>query len=149
MYINKVTIYGRLGKDPELKVLPSGALVCNFTMATTYTYKDDNNAKKEETEWHSVVCYGKRAEVISKWVKKGDMFYVEGRSKTRTWDKDGQKFYKAEVIVEDFKFGDNPKREAAAPAEEYSGQPDENGNNFDTIGKESGTDEIDPDDIPF
>lgn len=142
MYINEVTLYGRLGKDPELKALPSGNSVVSFTMATTRSWKDDSG-KHEQTEWHNVVCFGKRAEVIAQYVKKGDKFYVKGRLQTRSWDdKDtSKKMYRTEIVVEDFSFGDNPKKDGesrgSAPAEKT-------GDDIDFP-----EDEINPDDIPF
>jgi len=141
MYINEVTLYGRLGKDPEVKALPSGSSVASFTMATTRTWKDDSG-KHEQTEWHNVVVFGKRADVIAQYVHKGDALYVRGRLQTRSWEKDGVKHYRTEVVLDDFMFGDNKKKDGesrSAPSREQSSSepieyPDE---------------EINPDDIPF
>src|SRR3989339_576978 len=100
MYINEVKLYGRLGRDPELKSLPNGTPVVTFTMATTRNWKDESGQKKEQTEWHNLVCFGKRADVIAKYVKKGDSFYVTGRLQTRSWeDKETQKkMYRTEIF---------------------------------------------------
>lgn len=141
MYINKVQIYGRLTRDPELKALPSGSHVINFSVATNRDWKVDG-VKKEEVEFHNCVGFGKMAEVIQKWVKKGDKILINGRLKTQGWeDKDsGKKMYRTEVVIEDFMFGDNPKKDGSAKKSssdtpiEY---PDED------------LDEINPDDIPF
>jgi len=136
MYINKVQLYGRLGKDPELKALPNGTKIVNFTMATTREWKNESGEKNEKTDWHNCVCFGKKAEVIAKWVKKGDKFFVEGRIETRTWEREGMKMYRTEIFVEDFSFGDNPKKEKTAISEE----------NEEISYPEEG---INPDDIPF
>lgn len=145
MYINKVSLYGRLGRDPELKALPSGSEVVSFTLATTRTWKDDQNVKKEQTEWHNCVCFGKRARVIAQYVKKGDKFYIEGRLQTRSWDDktSGKKLYRTEVMVEDFQFGDNPKKDGS----QASRSDDDRVEDVDTI--EYPEDDLVPEDIPF
>ena len=113
LYINKVQVYGRLGKDPEIKQTQGGTDIASFSIATTYERKDANGNKIEETEWHNCVFFGKRVPVIEQYVHKGDKFMVEGRLKTQTWeDKEtGKKMYRTEIVVEDFSFGDNPKRD--------------------------------------
>jgi len=113
MYINSAIIYGRLGQDPELKSLPNGTAVVNFSIATTRTWKDKDGQKQEQTEWHRCVIFGKRAEVVKQYVHKGDKFYIEGRLQTRSWETDGVKKYSTEIMVEDFSFGDNPKKDGA------------------------------------
>lgn len=142
MYINKVEIYGRLGKDPELKAMPNGNSVVNFTMATTRTWKEEGGTKKEQTEWHNVVCFGKRADVIAQYVKKGDKFYVVGRLQTRSWDDEssGKKMYRTEIVVDDFQFGDNPKKEGVDNSSHTTSEP---------AGVDYPDDEINPEDIPF
>ena len=121
MNLNKVQLIGRLGKDPELKSLPSGTQVCSFGLATTNSYKDKEGNKKEETEWHNCVAFGKSGEVIAQYMKKGSLLYVEGRLQTRSWDgTDGKKNYRTEVIVEKSQFGPRTERQerASAPAED-------------------------------
>ncbi|HCC05266.1 TPA: single-stranded DNA-binding protein [Patescibacteria group bacterium] len=151
MYINEVKLYGRLGRDPELKSLPNGTPVVTFTMATTRSWKDESGQKKEQTEWHNLVCFGKRADVIAKYVKKGDSFYVTGRLQTRSWeDKETQKkMYRTEIFVVDFQFGDRK-----AGSDSYQSQGGESTAPRRT--EESKNDaidypdeEINPDDIPF
>lgn len=105
MYLNKILIIGNLTRDPELKALPSGMKVTSFSVATNRTWKDQNGQKQEQVEFHNIVCFGKQAEVISQWMKKGSQIYVEGRLQTRTWEKDGQKNYRTEIVVETFQFG--------------------------------------------
>lgn len=97
--VNKVILVGRLGKDPEVRHLENGATVANFSMATSETYKDRTTGeRKETTEWHNVVLWRGLAEVAEKYVKKGDMIYVEGKLKTRSWEKDGVTRYTTEVV---------------------------------------------------
>ncbi|MEQ9466909.1 MAG: single-stranded DNA-binding protein [Ekhidna sp.] len=97
--VNKVILVGRLGKDPEVRHLENGATVANFSIATSETYKDrQTGEKREQTEWHNVVLWRGLAEVAEKYVKKGDMIYVEGKLRTRSWEKDGVTRYTTEVV---------------------------------------------------
>lgn len=97
---NLVILVGRVGKDPEVRHLESGKTVANFSLATSETYKDQAGNKKEETEWHDIVCWKGLAEVVEKYVTKGQMLYIEGKKKTRSWeDKDGNKRYTVEIIA--------------------------------------------------
>lgn len=107
MYLNKVFLYGNLTRDPELKSLPSGTQVANFAVATNRVYKDKNGAKQESVEYHNIVSFGKQAEVITQYLKKGRGIFVEGRIQTRSWDDkaSGQKRYRTEVVLENFQFG--------------------------------------------
>jgi len=106
MYLNKVFLYGNLTRDPELKALPSGSNVVNFSVATNRVYKDKNGQQQETTEFHNVVAFGRQAEVIAQYVKKGRPLFIEGRLQTRSWDgQDGKKNYRTEVILEQFQFG--------------------------------------------
>ncbi len=97
--VNKVILVGNLGRDAELRYTPGGAAVLNFSMATTETWKDKaTNEKKEQTEWHKVVYWGRPAEAIKDFLVKGKQIYLEGRLQTRQWeDKEGQKRYTTEV----------------------------------------------------
>lgn len=99
MSVNKVILLGRLGQDPELKYTPSGAGVCNFSLATSETWNDKNSGQKQEkTEWHRVVVWGKLAELCNQYLAKGRQAFVEGRLQTRSWDdKSGQKRYTTEI----------------------------------------------------
>ena len=100
--INKVILIGNLGRDPEVRYTPSGAAVCNVSVATTRNWKDKSSGDKvEETEWHRVVFYDRLAEIAGEYLKKGRPVYVEGRLKTRKWqDKDGKDNYTTEIIAE-------------------------------------------------
>jgi len=103
--LNKVQLIGRLGKDPELKYTANSVPVCNFSMATNESYKNAESGQLvERTEWHNIVVYRKAAEIISQYVRKGQMLYVEGKLQTRNWEKDGVKHYTTEIIVDDFMF---------------------------------------------
>ena len=99
--INKVILIGNLGRDPEVRYTPSGAAICNVTIATSRNWKDKTSGEKvEETEWHRVVFYDRLAEIAGEYLKKGRSVYVEGRLKTRKWqDKDGVEKYTTEVIA--------------------------------------------------
>lgn len=100
--INKVILIGNLGKDPEVKYLPSGSAVVNVTLATSEQWKDkDSGEKKDRTEWHNLVFYGRVAEIAGEYLKKGSQCYVEGSLRTRAWEKDGVKRYTTEIIVSD------------------------------------------------
>jgi single-strand DNA-binding protein len=101
--VNKVTLLGNLGKDPEIKFLPSGSAVANFSIATTDRYKDKAGEWQDRTEWHNVVAYARTAEIVRDYVKKGNKLYIEGRLTTRSWDdKDtGKKVYRTEIVVND------------------------------------------------
>jgi single-strand DNA-binding protein len=150
MYLNKAFIYGNLTRDPEMRGLPSGGQVASFGVATNRTYKDKNGQKQEATEFHNVVAFGRTAEVIGQYLKKGRPIFVEGRIQTRSWEgkEDGKKQYRTEIVVENFQFGADGGRGAgggsaqgsessqAAPArdDEEIKYPDE---------------EINPEDIPF
>jgi single-strand DNA-binding protein len=100
--INKVTLIGNLGRDPEVRYTPNGAAVCNVSIATTRNWKDKSSGEKvEETEWHRVVFYDRLAEIAGEYLKKGRSVYVEGRLKTRKWqDKDGKDNYTTEVVAD-------------------------------------------------
>ena len=147
MYINKAIIYGNLTRDPELKALPTGNKVCNFSVATNRTWKDQSGKKQEAVDYHNVVFFGKQAEVIAQWMHKGNAIMIEGRLSTRSWDgQDGKKNYRTEIIGENFQFG--PKggssSNTASPSDDQEGS---SAPEVDTI--EYPTDDINPNDIPF
>jgi len=99
--INKVIIVGNLGKDPEVKYMPSGGAVANVTVATNESWKDKQTGEKQErTEWHNVVFFGKLAEIVGEYLRKGSQVYVEGRLQTRKWqDRNGQDRYTTEIVA--------------------------------------------------
>jgi single-strand DNA-binding protein len=99
--VNKVILVGRLGKDPEVRNLESGVAVANFTMATSESYRDKTTGdKKEITEWHNIVLWRGLAEVAQKYLHKGDMVYVEGKLRTRSWEKEGVTRYTTEIVAD-------------------------------------------------
>jgi single-strand DNA-binding protein len=145
--VNKVILVGNLGRDPEMRSLPSGQPVANFSVATSRRYKDREGNRKDETEWHNVVCFGKQAEIAGQYLVKGKMIFVEGRIQTRSWeDKEGKKQYRTEIICENFQMlgsrgdGQGGGRGAAGGG----------GAGADSGGySEGGSQEIGDDDIPF
>lgn len=123
MYINRAMILGNLTRDPEIKSLPSGIKVATFSLATNRTFKDSQGKKQEATEYHNAVAFGKVAEIIAQYSKKGSSLYVDGRIQTRSWDaQDGTKRYRTEIVVENFQFG---PRSSGMPGD-YK-KPEENG----------------------
>ena len=100
--VNKVILLGNLGKDPEVKYMPNGNAVANITLATSETWSDKSSGeKKEKTEWHRVVFFGKLAEIVGQYLKKGSKVYIEGKLQTRKWQgQDGQDRYTTEVVVD-------------------------------------------------
>jgi single-strand DNA-binding protein len=100
--VNKVIVLGNLGRDPDIKYLPSGEAVANITVATSRSWKNkDSGERQEETEWHRVSFFGRLAEVAGEYLKKGNPVYVEGRLRTRKWaDKDGKDNYTTEIVAE-------------------------------------------------
>lgn len=105
MTVNKVIILGRVGKDPEVRYTQGGAATCNLSVATSRKWKDKQSGEqKEETEWHRVSLFERRAEVAGEYLKKGSLVYIEGRLKTRKWtDKDGVERYTTEIQADDMK----------------------------------------------
>ena len=100
--VNKVILVGHLGRDPEVRYTPDGRAICNFTMATTDTWKDKTSGeKRERTEWHRVVVFGRLAEICGEYLSKGRQVYVEGRLQTRKWQgQDGQDRWTTEVVID-------------------------------------------------
>jgi len=105
MGINKVILIGNLGKDPELRYTPGGQAVATFPLATTERWNDKNGQRQDRTEWHNIVVWGKLAELVNQYLKKGRSAYVEGRIATRSWDhRDGVKKYRTEIIANQVQF---------------------------------------------
>src|SRR5580692_10265217 len=101
--INKVILIGHLGQDPEVRALPSGSSLANLRIATTESWKDKQSGEfKEQTEWHTVVLFGRTAEVAAEYLKKGSQVFIEGRLRTRKWqDKTGNDRYSTEIVGND------------------------------------------------
>ena len=99
--LNRVTLIGHIGKDPEVRYMPSGEAIANVSLATTEKWKGKDGEKQEKTEWHRVSFFGKLAEIVSEYVKKGSLIYVEGRLQTRKWqDKEGNDKYTTEIVAD-------------------------------------------------
>lgn len=111
--LNNVIFAGNLTFDPELKALPSGQNVAHFTLAANEIYTKDEEVK-ETVEFMSIVVFGRQAENCAQYLKKGSSALVEGKLQTRSWEKDGQKFYKTEIVARRVQFGDKPKPEKIA-----------------------------------
>lgn len=151
MYINKAIIAGNVTRDPELKSLPSGIKIATFSVATNRFWKDATTGeRKEMAEYHNIVVFGRQAENCAQYVKKGSQVSVIGRIQTRSWEQDGQKKYRTEIVAEDVQFGSRPSTNGSSPvtSTEY--------NTPMTATSESSIDypdadalDINPDDIPF
>ncbi|HUW27317.1 MAG TPA: single-stranded DNA-binding protein [Sulfuriferula sp.] len=152
--VNKVILVGNLGKDPEVRYAPSGDAIANVTLATTENWKDKNGEKQEKTEWHRVSFFGKLAEIVGQYLKKGSQVYVEGRIQTRKWtDKEGQERYTTEIVADKMQMlggrsgsasmdsdSGESRRPAAPPSAPASNRPAKSsGTSFDDM----------EDDIPF
>lgn len=102
--VNKVILIGNLGRDPEMRYMPSGDAIANFSIATTETWKDKSGEKQEKTEWHRISMFGRLAEIAGEYLKKGSSVYIEGRLQTRKWqNKEGQDQYTTEVVANEMK----------------------------------------------
>lgn len=145
MDYNRAIVVGRLTRDPELRSLPSGAPVVTFGVATGRVWRDRDGNKKEDTQFHNVVVFGKQAETAGQYLKKGQAVLVEGRLQTRNWDDKttGEKKYRTEIVADRVQFG--PKSEAgnraSAPVKEVKGAGEPNAPYPE--------EEVNPDDIPF
>jgi len=126
--VNKVILIGNLGKDPEVRHLDNGAAVANFSIATTETYKDRNSGERiDQTEWHNIVLWRGLAEIAEKYLKKGDSVYIEGKLKTRSWEKDGVTRYTTEVVGDQMTMlGGKKSGDDSGQSSNYSGNQSNN-----------------------
>ena len=124
MNVNKVMIVGRLTRDPEVRTTTSGQSVTNISVATSYTWKDQSGQQQQKTEFHNVVAWARRGEVIAQYFVKGQEIFVEGRLETRSWDDtdSGKKMYRTEIILDNFEFGAKPNNSNQAYDNNYSAQ---------------------------
>jgi single-strand DNA-binding protein len=146
--VNKVILIGNLGRDPEVRSTPSGQPVASFTLATNRRWKDKNGQRQEQTEWHSIVVWGKQAEIAGQYLTKGKQIYLEGRLQTRSWDdrQTGEKKYKTEIVCDNFQMLGSPRGgDFEAPS---AGAAPAAGPSYDE-GTGSGFGEAEEDDIPF
>jgi len=152
MYLNKAIVIGNLTRDPELKALPSGIKVCSFSLATNRVWKDANGARQESTDYHNVVVFGRQAETVAQYMKKGNSMLVEGRMQTRSWDdkNSGEKKYRTEIVADKTQFGPKPTGATGGytPTESTTPAPKpQDGGEMDSI--EYPEEDINPEDIPF
>ncbi|MBV9159349.1 MAG: single-stranded DNA-binding protein [Candidatus Kaiserbacteria bacterium] len=147
MYINKAILFGNLTRDPELRALPSGMNVCNFSVATNRVYRDRDGKKQEQTDFHNIVVFGRQADTVNQYLKKGSSVYVEGRMQTRSWEQNGEKKYRTEVVADSVQFGPRSSGGGGSRArqEDDSQEMPASGG----AGIEYPKDDINPDDIPF
>jgi single-strand DNA-binding protein len=147
MYLNKAMVFGNLTRDPEMKALPSGMQVCSFSLATNRVYNDRDGKRQEAADYHNIVVFGKQAENCAKYLTKGSSTYVEGRMQTRSWDKDGVKQYRTEVVADRVQFGPRTGGAGAAPgAAAAAPTGDERGA---SVLPDYPEEDINPEDIPF
>jgi single-strand DNA-binding protein len=155
--VNKVILVGNLGRDPEMRYMPSGDALVSFSVATTDSWKDKNGQKQERTEWHRISMFGKLAEIAGEYLKKGSSVYLEGRLQTRKWqDKDGNERQTTEIVADRMQMlggrggsgsydamdddgAPPPRQAAAAPAAQRPAPAKPASSNFDDF----------EDDIPF
>jgi single-strand DNA-binding protein len=120
--VNKAILIGRLGKDPELRYTPGGQPVANFTLATSERWNDKNGQRQEKTEWHNIIAWGKLAELVNQYLKKGRAAYVEGRITTRSWDdRDGNKKYRTEIVANQVQFLSTQGEQPSGPGASDTG----------------------------
>jgi len=125
MYLNKAIVIGNLTRDPELRSLPSGVKVCSFSLATNRVWKDKNGAKQEAADYHNIVVFGRQAETVAQYMRKGSSILVEGRMQTRSWDdkETGQKKYRTEIVADRTQFGPKSSSNGGAPSAVASKAP--------------------------
>ena len=137
--VNKVILVGRLGKDPEIRYTPDGAMVTNFTIATDESWKDKNGEKVQKTEWHRIVTFRKLAEICGKYLSKGKLVFIEGKIQTRSWeDKDGNRRSTTEIVANNMQMLDT---KGAAKPDESTG--------YDAMPPFPDGESIQEDDVPF
>ena len=154
--VNKVILMGNLGRDPEVRFMPNGDAVCNFSIATTDSWKDKAGERQEKTEWHNIVMYRRLAEIAGEYLKKGRPVYLEGRLQTRKWQtKEGQDRYTTEIIADSMQMlggRDGAPAQDSQPSpqpeskDEFDQTPSRNSQSEST--SSSSFDEFE-DDIPF
>lgn len=151
MYLNKTFILGNLTRDPELKSLPSGNQVATFSIATNRVWKDKEGAKQESAEFHNIVCFGRTAELCAQYLRKGSQALIEGRIQTRSWEQEGQKRYRTEIVADNVQFGSRPQGGGeggyAPRAQQEQNTAPKPASKEDAI--EYPSEDINPEDIPF
>lgn len=139
--LNKATLIGNLGRDPEVRYTPDGLAVANFSIATSEKWKDKNSGEMQErTEWHRIVAFGRLGEICGEYLSKGKQVYIEGRIQTRSWEKDGVTRYTTEIVAAEMKM-----LGARGSSDTY--KPPENATAY--TGPQPSIPDKDDDDIPF
>lgn len=158
MNLNKAFIFGNLTRDPELRAMPSGMNVCSFGMATNRVFRDRDGKKQEQTDFHNIVVFGRQADTVAQYLKKGSSVLIEGRIQNRSWEgKDGEKKYRTEIVAERVQFGPRSTGSTHSTDSGQAGSPRGGGKQNDAPEEEIGggggieypKDDINPDDIPF
>ena len=143
--VNKVILVGRLGKDPEVRNLENGVTVANFSLATSETYKDKTTGdKKEVTEWHNISLWRGLADVAAKYLHKGDLVYIEGKLRTRSWEKEGVTRYTTEIIGDNMTMLSSKPGGTGGNSEYKPSSVQQSGGNADRPAPDPSTD-----DLPF
>ena len=152
MSVNKVILVGRLGQDPDVRYMPNETAVCNFSIATSRSYKDKAGEKVEQTEWHRIVMFGKLAEIAKEYLKKGSQVFLEGRLQTRKWQtKEGQDRYTTEVVADSMQMlggKDASSTESKASDDTFNQEPAKN-DKAETPSPAADSFDQFEDDIPF
>lgn len=150
MNLNKAQLIGRITNDPEIKALPSGISVAKFGLATNRTYKTKEGEKKEVAQFHNCVAFGKLADIIKQWAKKGQEVYVDGRIEYRTWDKkDGGKGYATEIMIENFQMGAKARGTEGGGRESIRETKEESSNAVPVIDLNEENPPVEGEDLPF
>lgn len=154
--VNRVVLLGNVGKSPEAKKLPSGDTVASFSLATSERFKDKSGQWQDKPEWHAITVFGKLADVVNQYVRKGSKLYVEGRIQTRSWDKDGETRYRTEIVARDIVLlsgKDQEDRATFADIGRSASQRPTDTTHFPPSVKQAQADRANPeitdDDIPF
>jgi len=125
--VNKVILVGNLGSDPELRRTQSGTAVVSFSIATSEKWTDKNGQQNEDTEWHNITAWNKQAEILAQYLQKGSSVYIEGKLKTSSWDDNGVKKYKTDIIVREFQFLGGSKQQTQQQQNKQDFAPQDNG----------------------
>lgn len=155
MYLNKAFVFGNLTRDPELKSLPSGSSVTTFSVATNRVWNDRDGKRQETAEFHNIVVFGKQAETVAQYLRKGSSALIEGRIVTRSWDDktDGSKKYRTEIIADRVQFGPRGGSAASAGGGDATGGKSAQEPEADDSGSiqypDAESEGINPEDIPF
>lgn len=149
--LNKVTLIGNLGRDPEIRYSQQGLAVVNFSIATSEQWTDKTSGEKQEkTEWHNIVVFGKQAETCEKYLSKGSQIYIEGKLQTSTYEKEGQTHYMTKIVASNFMFlGGKQDAKGGGGHQKTDPGPANNYQNQAHPGMTGGQDQMPDDDIPF